>query len=151
MAQAQSYAVVLADAATDVPQWVVWDIPATVTSLPAAMPASAMLATPAGAKQTSTSGSGYVGPCANGQLRFYEFTIYALPVPTLAAVTTSSPPSAIVTAIDLTPPMDIAFFGASVGMAPSMGGMGGVAPGAAGMGGKGAGMGGMGGIGGFGG
>lgn len=114
-----SYAVELADAGTGVVQWIVWDIPATVTSLPAGLPATPMLAMPAGAKQVSTSNSGYVGPCPpSNQQHFYEFTIFALPVATLAGVTTDSPPSAVATAINLTPPIDIAFFGASAGMAP---------------------------------
>jgi phosphatidylethanolamine-binding protein (PEBP) family uncharacterized protein len=113
LARAQSYAIVLTDTTTGAAQWVVWDIPATVTSLPAALPASALLATPAGAKQVSTSGNGYVGPCPNGQERFYEFTIFALPVTTLPNVTTQSSPSAVATAINLTPPIALAFFGAS--------------------------------------
>jgi Raf kinase inhibitor-like YbhB/YbcL family protein len=115
----QSYAVELSDAATGAVQWIVWDIPATVTSLPAGLPATAMLSMPAGAKQVSTSGNGYVGPCPpSNQQHFYEFTLFALPVPTLAGVTTDSPPSAVATAINLTPPIDIAFFGASAGTAP---------------------------------
>ena len=135
VSQAQSYAVVLEDAATSVPQWIVWDIPATVTALPAAIPPAAMIANPAGAKQVSTNGNGYVGPCPSGQLRFYVFSVYALPVPTLAGVTTDSPPSAVATAINLTPPVDVAVFGASAGMNSA---------GAAGYGGNG-GLGGMGG------
>ncbi len=118
VSQALSYAVALTDAATGAPQWIVWDIPAGVTSLPAGLAATPMLATPAGAKQVSTSGSGYVGPCPqSGQRRFYEFEIYALPITTLAGVTTQSSPSAVATAINLTPPIDIAVFGASAGMA----------------------------------
>jgi phosphatidylethanolamine-binding protein (PEBP) family uncharacterized protein len=115
---ALSYAVTLVDAGTGVPQWIVWDIPASVTSLPAGLPATPLLATPAGAKQVSTSGGGYVGPCPSpGQQRFYEFEVYALPVATLAGVTTQSGPSAVATAINLTPPIDLAVFGASAGMA----------------------------------
>jgi len=118
VSQAQSYAVALADAATGVPQWIVWDIPASVVSLPAGLAATPLLATPAGAKQASTSGGGYAGPCPTpGQQRFYEFAIYALPVATLAGVTTDSPPSVVATAINLTPPIAIAVFGASAGMA----------------------------------
>lgn len=122
--QAQSYAVALADAATGTPQWIVWDIPASVTSLPAGVGASGMLTVPAGAKQVSSSGAGYVGPCPMNARRFYEFTIYALPVPTLAGVTTDSPLSAVATAINLSPPIDAAFFGASAGM--NVGGAGGM-------------------------
>jgi phosphatidylethanolamine-binding protein (PEBP) family uncharacterized protein len=123
--QTLSYAVVLTDAATNVPAWVVWDIPASVTSLPAGLDTSPMLALPAGAKQVSSSGHGYVGPCPMGQLRFYLFTIFALPVSTLAAVTTNSAPSDVVTAINLTPPLGIALLGASAGMSAMTAGTGG--------------------------
>lgn len=116
VSQARSYAVALADAASGALQWVVWDIPASVTSLPAGLATTPLLTTPAGAKQVSASGNGYVGPCPQGQQRFYEFEIYALPVATLAGVTTDSPPSAVATAINLTPPVDVAVFGASAGM-----------------------------------
>jgi Raf kinase inhibitor-like YbhB/YbcL family protein len=130
----QSYAIMLSDAATGVPQWIVWDIPPTVTSLPAGLDASPLLATPAGAKQVSTKGSGYVGPCPGAQQRFYLFTLFALPVATLPNVTTSSLPTDVATAINLTPPLDLAFFGASAGMGAGGGagtgssGAGGTAP-----------------------
>jgi Raf kinase inhibitor-like YbhB/YbcL family protein len=117
--QPQSYAVMLADAGSSAVQWVVWDIPATVTALPAALPPSAMLAMPAGAKQTSTQGSGYVGPCPQGEQRFYEFTIFALSVTTLPGVTTLSTPEDVATALNLSAPLELAFFGASAGTNPS--------------------------------
>ena len=94
-----SYAVILLDTSISYVHWVIWDIPATVTSLPAALDDMAMPATPAGAKQKSFQGNGYAGPCPSGKDHVYKFTVYALPVATLSGAMTSSQPSALSTAV----------------------------------------------------
>jgi Raf kinase inhibitor-like YbhB/YbcL family protein len=94
-----SYAVILLDTSISYVHWVIWDIPATVTSLPAALDDMAMPATPAGAKQKSFQGNGYAGPCPSGKDHVYKFTVYALPVATLSGAMTSSQTSAPSTAV----------------------------------------------------
>ncbi len=94
-----SFAVILLDTSITLNHWVIWDIPASVTSLPAMLDTMAMPSMPAGAKQKSFSGNGYAGPCPNGMDHVYKFTVYALPVATLSGVTTSSQPAQLSTAI----------------------------------------------------
>jgi Raf kinase inhibitor-like YbhB/YbcL family protein len=62
----------------DQAHWVVWNIPATVTSLPEGLPKGAQL--PNGAYQFSATGQVYRGPGApaTGPLHHYMFEIYAL-------------------------------------------------------------------------
>lgn len=82
--------------------WVVWDIPAATTTLPAALGSSATLTMPAGAKQRAGSGMGYLGPCPPGNTTHtYVFTLYALDVATLPGVTTSSSTANLLTAIQM--------------------------------------------------
>jgi Raf kinase inhibitor-like YbhB/YbcL family protein len=94
-----SYAVILFDTSNSLNHWVMWDIPSSVTSLPAMLDTSAMPAMPAGAKQKAISGNGYYGPCPNGMDHVYRFTVYALPVATLSGAMTSSQTSALSTAV----------------------------------------------------
>jgi Raf kinase inhibitor-like YbhB/YbcL family protein len=94
-----SYALILLDTQNSLNHWIVWDIPPSVTSLPAMLDTAAMLSMPAGAKQKPYSGTGYFGPCPQGTDHLYKFTLYALPVATLSGVTTSSQTSAISMAI----------------------------------------------------
>ncbi len=65
--------------------WTIYDIPASVTSLPEGVPSGAMPAMPAGAKQAPNAlgllGPGYYGPCGGNNM--YEFKLYALDVATL--------------------------------------------------------------------
>jgi Raf kinase inhibitor-like YbhB/YbcL family protein len=91
-----SYAVVLLDTSITLNHWVIWDIPANVTMLPAALETTAMPATPAGAKQKSFQGNGYQGPCPSGMDHVYQFTVYALPVASVTGAMTSEQPAAIV-------------------------------------------------------
>jgi Raf kinase inhibitor-like YbhB/YbcL family protein len=58
--------------------WLVWNMPATTTSLPEGVPAGATR--PDGSHQTSASGPSYRGPGApaSGPLHHYTFEIYAL-------------------------------------------------------------------------
>ena len=90
-----SYAIILLDTSNMLNHWVLWDIPASVTSLPADLDGMAMPATPAGAKQKAIQGNGYFGPCPNGQDHVYKFTVYALPVATLSGAMTSEMTSAL--------------------------------------------------------
>ena len=84
-----SYAVVLTDTFQGAAHWVIWDIPSSVTSLPAALPNGAVLTDPAGAKQLHKieffgSGSVYRGPCPMGATHTYVFEVTAVPTATLA-------------------------------------------------------------------
>jgi Raf kinase inhibitor-like YbhB/YbcL family protein len=89
-ASAQSYAIVLTDRNNNLVHWVLWDIPATTTSLPANLPKTSMLTMPAGAKQNAFSATGYVGPCPSGQLHTYEFAVYAINVAMLPGMSTTA-------------------------------------------------------------
>jgi phosphatidylethanolamine-binding protein (PEBP) family uncharacterized protein len=74
--------------------WAIWDIPASVTSLPENIDHVAMPAMPAGSKQSSLvaydgfTGTGYLGPCpqAHNSVQMYTFTVYAMKTATLAGV-----------------------------------------------------------------
>jgi Raf kinase inhibitor-like YbhB/YbcL family protein len=62
----------------DVLHWLVWDIPASATSLPEGIPADANL--PDGSRQISISGPYYRGPAApaSGPVHHYMFELFAL-------------------------------------------------------------------------
>jgi Raf kinase inhibitor-like YbhB/YbcL family protein len=77
----RSFAVVLQDLTNGSAHWVLWNIPATVTTLAENVPKdSAMPAMPAGAQQCGLgAGDGYFGPGACGNV--YEFVVYALAIP----------------------------------------------------------------------
>lgn len=62
----------------DQAHWVVWNIPATATGLPAGEPKGSQL--PDGAYQISATGQMYRGPgaMANGPFHHYVFELYAL-------------------------------------------------------------------------
>ena len=94
-----SYAVVLLDTSNSFNHWAIFDIPTTTTSLPEDLPTTATLTTPVSAKQRGVQGSGYFGPCPNGQNHIYRFTVYAIDVATLPGITASSTPAQVVTAI----------------------------------------------------
>jgi Raf kinase inhibitor-like YbhB/YbcL family protein len=79
----QSFAIVLQDLSNGFAHWVIWNIPATVTTVAENIPKMAMPGTPAGAQQASFgTGEGYAGPGACGNV--YEFVIYALSVQTFS-------------------------------------------------------------------
>jgi Raf kinase inhibitor-like YbhB/YbcL family protein len=92
-----SYAVVLLDTSLTpaLNHWVIWDIPANVTGLPAGLETTAMPSVPAGAKQKAFQGNGYKGPCPPSGDHLYTFTVYALPVATLSAAMTSEQTAAL--------------------------------------------------------
>jgi Raf kinase inhibitor-like YbhB/YbcL family protein len=82
--------------------WVIWDIPASVTTLPKGVPTDAMPAMPMGAKQGQnySGGTGYTGPGAPFGMNMYRFTVYALPTATLAGAMAGGADTASVEAIE---------------------------------------------------
>jgi len=94
-----SYAMILLDTSNMLNHWVMWDIPASVTTLPAALDDMAMSTTVSGAQQKSFSGPGYTGPCPNGADHVYKFTVYALPVAKLTSAMASQQTSALAMAV----------------------------------------------------
>jgi Raf kinase inhibitor-like YbhB/YbcL family protein len=88
VANPQSFAVVFTDMSNDLVHWVIYDIPADATGLPAnVMKAYAPTNVP-GAHQTASyqaATRGYLGPCPPpaDQAHTYEFAVYALDVATL--------------------------------------------------------------------
>jgi len=96
---ALSYALVLLDTNNSFNHWVVWDIPPSTSMLIESLPTTANLSMPAGAKQVSGQGMGYLGPCPSGMTHIYKFTLYALDVATLPGVTTSSMSADVATAV----------------------------------------------------
>ncbi len=87
VAGARSYAVVVED--PDAPgsrpfvHWLVWNIPATVTALPAGLPGSARLAQPPGAEQgrNDADATGWFGPRPPSGVHHYHFRVFALDAP----------------------------------------------------------------------
>jgi Raf kinase inhibitor-like YbhB/YbcL family protein len=101
----KSYAVVLMHVPSP-EHWVLWDIPANVTSLPENIEHQAQPAVPAGSKQSLVNldgfmGSGYLGPCpqAPNSVQSYQFTLYALDVDTVPGLTATSSPTQAATAV----------------------------------------------------
>jgi Raf kinase inhibitor-like YbhB/YbcL family protein len=90
-----SYAVDLTDMTNSAVHWVIYDIPAATTALPAALPGDTTLTTPVSAKQIHRAaffgaGGAYRGPCPNGNLHNYRFQVNAIGTATLAGVTGTS-------------------------------------------------------------
>jgi hypothetical protein len=89
----KGYAVALLDTSAASPiDWIVWDIPAATTSLPARLPAGTTLSSPAGARQLGVGGDGYVGPCppsAQGQ-QSYVYGVFAVDVAVLSGLPASA-------------------------------------------------------------
>ena len=81
-----SYAVVFTDKSfNNLIHWVIYDIPASATGLPADVQKAYMPNNVTGAKQTTSyqaATRGYLGPCPPN-LHTYEFVVYALDVATL--------------------------------------------------------------------
>lgn len=83
---AQSYAIVLEDPDATLPQpfvhWVAWNLPATTTSLPHALPSDATLQAPAGMRQgrNGKQSTGYFGPRppVGDPPHHYHFQVLAL-------------------------------------------------------------------------
>jgi Raf kinase inhibitor-like YbhB/YbcL family protein len=109
-ATAQSFAIVFLDTTlTDADNtlgyhWVMWDIPASVTELPANLPDGATLTAPVTAKQYNPSSPSYLGPCPNfgtsGETHTYTFTLYAMPDAQTAALAGLDDVQALLSAIE---------------------------------------------------
>lgn len=88
-AAAQSFAIVFIDktlvdmGSTLGYHYAIWDIPASVSELPANLPSGATLTSPVSLKQYNPSSPSYLGPCPNfssgSETHTYVFTIYAMP------------------------------------------------------------------------
>ncbi|MEV0582767.1 YbhB/YbcL family Raf kinase inhibitor-like protein [Nonomuraea sp. NPDC050310] len=92
---ARSYAVIMRDLDnSQLIHWVIYDIPAGVTSLPQNVDHTYRPSVPAGARQVYYRGSaslyGYQGPCSPRRVNTYEFTVHALNRATLSELTSSS-------------------------------------------------------------
>lgn len=91
-----SYALVLYDAGYSMLHWVIWDIPATVQSLPEGIQPGFEVPGVDGARQAAAMGSephGYAGPCSSGVIAgraSYEFRLYAVNVATLGLTANDS-------------------------------------------------------------
>lgn len=103
----KSYAIVLNHVPTP-EHWVIWDIPANVTSLPENIEHAAQPAMPAGTKQSLVNldgfqGSGYLGPCpqAPNSRQSYTFTLYALDVDTVPGLSGTSTPAQAAAAVKM--------------------------------------------------
>ena len=75
----------------DLLHWMVWNIPASATSLPAAVPQGPTL--PDGSRQIGASGPYYRGPAApaSGPAHHYVFELYALDAAVSVAAVGESP------------------------------------------------------------
>jgi Raf kinase inhibitor-like YbhB/YbcL family protein len=98
---AASYAVVFRDRSIGLVHSVIWDIPASVHSLPQNVAKLPMPSVPAGAKQARAFDDmtyGYLGPCPP-EVHTYEFEVYAVDVATLPSVTIESTRDQVVPAL----------------------------------------------------
>ncbi|GAA2634830.1 YbhB/YbcL family Raf kinase inhibitor-like protein [Actinomadura fulvescens] len=94
-ATAQSYAIVMRDLDNaNLIHWVIYDIPANVSSLPQNVQHVYMPPVPAGARQVYYRGSaslfGYQGPCSPRTVNTYQFTVHALSRAKLSELNSSS-------------------------------------------------------------
>jgi Raf kinase inhibitor-like YbhB/YbcL family protein len=102
-ADTKSFAVILRDLdfANGYLHWIIYDIPATTTELPAGVPVGYEPSSPAGAKQATVIAQGYFGPCSIRSVNTYEFTLYALDVDTLSDFTETSVAADVAAGIEL--------------------------------------------------
>lgn len=100
----KSYAIAFNDKTIAYLHGVMYDIPATTTSLPANVEKAYLPSNAPGAKQTKSfraTVTGYAGPCARApSTHTYEFVLYALSVETLAGATEQSTRSEVLDLID---------------------------------------------------
>jgi Raf kinase inhibitor-like YbhB/YbcL family protein len=101
---ALAYAVVLTDKSNNLVHWVIYDIPAAATGLPATVENVYAPTNVAGAHQTSsyqTSVRGYLGPCppVNGGPHTYEFAVYGVDAATLPGTSMATTRAEAITAI----------------------------------------------------
>jgi Raf kinase inhibitor-like YbhB/YbcL family protein len=95
-ATTKGYAIVLKDNTNNFTHWAIWDIPPSVMELPMGVPTTShTLTDPAGAKQVSGGGIGYLPPCPPSGTHTYVFTLYAQSALPLTNVQTTQAPDAI--------------------------------------------------------
>ena len=99
---AKSWALTFIDLANGGKHWTIWDIPASVTSLPEALKRGYAVPDVPGAKQKAMGAAAvnqqFFGPCPRSP-HTYEFTLYAVNVDTLPGVSQSSTVAQVETAI----------------------------------------------------
>lgn len=103
----QGFAVVMLDTSLAAPNnvhWVIYDLAASVTALPASIPNGYSIAAPVAAHQTKSSFNPvfeYLGPCPppGGGAHDYELTLYAVDAPTLPGLDMTSTPQAVIAQI----------------------------------------------------
>jgi phosphatidylethanolamine-binding protein (PEBP) family uncharacterized protein len=105
-----SYAIVFTDKSNGLVHSGIYDIPATITSLPMNVEKVAMPSNVPGAKQvqpysTKVAPNGYAGPCPGPTEHTYEFMLYAVGITPLPGITTSQKGADLVTALQ---PHDLA-------------------------------------------
>lgn len=101
-ASTQSYAVVLLDNSISLVHWVIYDVPATATGIPANVDKTYAPGNVIGAHQTPSFQAttiGYLGPCPP-TLHTYQFTVYALDVATLPGASMMTPSGDALASID---------------------------------------------------
>jgi len=87
-----SYSIIFTDKSNALIHWIIYDIPASATGLPASVQKAYMPNNVTGAKQTlsfQAGARGYLGPCPPN-LHTYEFVVYAIDVATLPGLTMAS-------------------------------------------------------------
>ncbi|MFD9903199.1 YbhB/YbcL family Raf kinase inhibitor-like protein [Streptomyces sp. NPDC059063] len=104
-AAAKSYAIVMRDLDnSNLIHWVIYDIPASTTSLSQNVDHEYRPSTPAGARQVYYRGSanlyGYQGPCSPSTVNTYEFVVHALNQASLTNLNSSSSTRTAARAID---------------------------------------------------
>ncbi len=99
---ARSWAMTFIDLANGGKHWAIWDIPASVTSLPEALKRGYTVPDVPGAKQKAMGNASvnqqFFGPCPRSP-HTYEFTLYAINVDTLPGLSQSSTVAQIETAM----------------------------------------------------
>ncbi len=99
----KSYAIVMHDLDfMNLVHWVIYDIPADVTSLPENVPRTYQPASVPGAKQAEIQNAfyGYLGPCSPNKVNTYQITVHALGVDTLPGVDMNTPEKEIAPLIE---------------------------------------------------
>jgi len=97
----QSYAVVLTDKSINLVHWGIWDIPASLTGLPADVQKAYLPANVSGAMQSlayDNQTRGYLGPCPPS-LHTYELDLYALDTASVPGLDTNTTRAQAVTVI----------------------------------------------------
>lgn len=102
----KSYAIVFKDVtpgfSMNFMHWVIYDVPASTTSLPMGVPSDPSITMPVTAKQGRNYNrmNGYIGPGAPSGTNMYRFTLYALSVDALPELSETSTGMQVETALE---------------------------------------------------